>query len=223
MIPCLNESRAIGAVVRDVRRHLPTVIVVDDGSADETQAHAREAGAEVIRHSKSLGKGAAMHDGWMVARERGFEWVLCMDGDGQHASSDIPSFLSCAELTGAAMVVGNRMAQPAGMPWLRRQVNHWMSRRLSRLSGQTLPDTQNGFRLMQLCYWEPGVTGAAHFEIESEVLLAYLLQEARVEFVPIEVIYDSERSKIHPWRDTVRWFRWWHAAARRFEAARRNT
>ena len=63
----------------------------------------------------------------------------------------------------------------------------------------------------------------SHFEIESEVLIAYLLQEVRVEFVPVAVIYDSERSKIRPWRDTLRWFRWWREAARRFEVQRRNT
>jgi glycosyltransferase involved in cell wall biosynthesis len=210
-------------VVRHVRQYLPTVLVVDDGSTDDTQSQACKAGAEVIRHARPMGKGAAMQDGWMAARARGFEWVLCLDGDGQHAASDIPAFLRCAETTGAAMVVGNRMARPAGMPWLRRQVNWWMSRRLSRLSGQRLPDTQNGFRLMQLQYWDPGLTGAAHFEIESEVLIAYLLQGARVEFVPVAVIYDTERSKIRPWQDTLRWFRWWREAARRFDSRRRNT
>lgn len=217
VIPCLNESEAIGKVVREVRAHLATVIVVDDGSNDGTAEEARAAGAEIIRHHSSQGKGASMCDGWEAARERAFEWALCMDGDGQHAASDIPSFLRCAERTGAAMVVGNRMARPGSMPWLRRRVNRWMSRRLSALTGKTLPDTQNGFRLMNLRFWDPQTTRAAHFEIESEVLIAYLLQGLRVEFVPVEVIYKSEQSKIQPWRDTVRWFRWWRNAARRFE------
>lgn len=216
VVPCLNEAGAIGAVVREVRQHLPTVIVVDDGSVDETGAEARAAGAEVIRHAEPQGKGAAMCDGWQAARERGFDWVLCLDGDGQHAASDIPAFLECAAATSAGIVVGNRMASPDGMPWLRRQVNRWMSWRLSRLSGQTLPDTQNGFRLMNLQYWEPQSLRAAHFEIESEVLIAYLLKGVRVEFVPVAVIYDSERSKIRPLRDTFRWFRWWRKATRRF-------
>ena len=222
VIPCLNESEAIGLVVREVRAHLPTVIVVDDGSSDDTGARALAAGADVIRHSVPMGKGAAMRDGWLAARNRGFQWVLCMDGDGQHTPSDIPAFLQCAERTGAAMVVGNRMARPVGMPWLRRQVNRWMSRRLSRLAGQRLPDTQNGFRLMNLRFWEDRPGGAEHFEIESDVLIAYLLQGLRVEFVPVAVIYDSEQSKIHPWRDTLRWFRWWREAARRFDLHRRN-
>lgn len=97
-----------------------------------------------------------------------------------------------------------------------------MSRRLSRLTGQVLPDTQNGFRLLNLAHWTPQPTGAAHFEIESEILLDCLLQGARVEFVPVAVIYASERSKIRPWRDTVRWFRWWRDASRRFQRGGRG-
>jgi glycosyltransferase involved in cell wall biosynthesis len=223
VIPCLNEAAAIAGVVRGLRAHLPAVIVVDDGSTDDTARLAEAEGALVIRHSRPQGKGAAMCDGWRMARERGYSWALCLDGDGQHAVADVPAFLECAERTGAAMVVGNRMANPAGMPWLRRQVNRWMSRRLSRLSGQHLPDTQNGFRLMDLRCWDPESTKAAHFEIESEVLVAYLLAGRRVEFVPVAVIYDAERSKIHPWRDTLRWFRWRREAARRFDAAGRKT
>ncbi|MCU0772032.1 MAG: glycosyltransferase family 2 protein [Verrucomicrobia bacterium] len=222
MIPCLNEGKAIGRVVREVRNHLPSVLVVDDGSTDDTGARAHAAGAQVIRHATPQGKGAALRAGWTVARQQGFDWVLCLDGDGQHAAADIPAFLACAEQTGAAMVVGDRMAHPEGMPWLRRQVNRWMSRRLSRLSGKHLPDTQNGFRLINLACCAPQCTVAAHFEIESELLLDFLQQGVRVEFVPVTVIYESERSKIHPWRDTLRWFRWWRGAARRFRRARRD-
>jgi len=120
------------------------------------------------------------------------------------------------------MVVGNRMAHPAGMPWLRRQVNRWMSWRLSRFSGQKLPDTQNGFRLMDLRCWDPKTTTATHFEIESEVILSYLLAGHRVEFVPVEVIYDLERSKIQPWTDSLRWLRWWREAGRRSQTGGRN-
>lgn len=218
MIPCLNEAATVGRVVTEVSQYLPTVIVVDDGSTDDTSELAETAGAQLVRHTASQGKGAAMCDGWQLARGQGFDWVLCLDGDGQHAPAEIPSFLDCAERTGASMVIGNRMADPSGMPWLRRQVNHWMSRRLSRLSGHTLPDTQNGFRLMDLRYWGSQANTAAHFEIESEVLLTYLLAGRRVEFVPVTVIYDAERSKIRPWRDTIRWFRWWYEAGRRFQS-----
>jgi hypothetical protein len=75
-----------------------------------------------------------------------------------------------------------------------------------------LPDSQCGFRLMNLQTWASLPVNAAHFEIESDLLLAFARSECPIEFVPIEVIYKSEQSKIHPVRDTVRWFRWWWRA-----------
>ncbi len=208
VIPCLNEARTIGALVREIRRQLPSVIVVDDGSSDETGRRAMEAGADVIRHEAPRGKGAALRAGWQRAAEQAFTWTLCMDGDGQHAVADIAKFLACAEQGRASLVVGNRMAGAAVMPWLRRQVNRWMSRRLSRAAGCALPDSQCGFRLLRLDVWRGLALRTCHFEIESELLLAFIAAGHRVEFVPIEVIYKAERSKINPLRDSWRWFRW---------------
>jgi glycosyltransferase involved in cell wall biosynthesis len=209
IIPCLNESAAIGPLVAAVRQYLPAVIVIDDGSSDDTAALAKNAGAEVVRHANRQGKGVALQTGWQLARERGFPWALSMDGDGQHAPEDITAFLSCAENISADLVIGNRMGDQQRMPWLRRQVNRWMSARISNLAGQNLPDSQCGFRLMNLETWAALPIDAGHFEIESELLLAFARAGRRIEFVPVEVIYRTERSKIHPWRDTVRWFKWW--------------
>jgi hypothetical protein len=138
-----------------------------------------------------------------------------MDGDGQHASDDIPKFFQGAERTGAPLIVGNRMGQCADMPRVRRWVNRWMSARISALAGMPLPDSQCGFRLMNLKTWSTLASTAAHFEIESDVLLAFAARGCAIEFVPIQVIYRSEQSKIHPVRDTIRWFRWWRRARRR--------
>ena len=208
VIPCLNESVAIESVVRQVREHLPTVFVVDDGSLDMTGAAATRAGAEVLRHEAPRGKGAALRTGLKCARDRGFEWAVTLDGDGQHSPDDISGLLQCAERTNAMLVVGNRMTDPRGMPWLRRKVNRWMSRRLSKLAGRPLPDTQCGFRLMKLEPWSRLPLETTHFEIESEVLLEFIAAGYIVEFALVRVIYKTEQSKIHPVRDTIRWFRW---------------
>jgi glycosyltransferase involved in cell wall biosynthesis len=212
VIPCRNESATVGALVGAVRRQLPSVLVVDDGSTDETAALAERAGAEVQRHSRPQGKGAALQNGWRSARQRGFKWALTLDGDGQHSPADIPAFLKCAERIPVELIVGNRMNQAGSMPPLRRWVNRWMSARISRMADQELPDSQCGFRLMRLEAWAALPIAATHFEIESEVLLAFALAGRRIEFVPIQVIYKMERSKIQPVRDTLRWFRWWRTA-----------
>jgi len=208
IIPCFNEERSIGMLVPAVRRQVATVFVVDDGSNDRTAALAKEAGAEVLRHQTMRGKGAALQTGCAYALERGFKWALTLDGDGQHSPEDIPRFFACAESKAVALVVGNRMADTGHMPPLRRFVNRWMSKQLSKIAGQALPDSQCGFRLLRLDAWAALPITATHFEIESEVLLAFLALGQGVEFVPIRVIYKGERSKIHPWRDTVRWFQW---------------
>ena len=209
VIPCMNEAATIGVVVEQARRYLPQVLVVDDGSSDATGEFAIRAGAEVIRHAVRMGKGAAILTGCRRATERGFGWVLAMDGDGQHAAEDIPAFLAAAAGGHVDLVVGNRFAKPNQMPWLRRKVNRWMSRRLSKAAGMDLPDSQCGFRLIRLSAWSAVDVRTRHFEIESEMLLGFAARGFKIGFVPVQSIYRDERSKIHPWRDTWRWFSWW--------------
>ena len=203
---------SIQGLVQSVRQLVPAVFVVDDGSTDQTASLAQQAGAQVMRHPKSRGKGAALQNGWHHARQSGFEWALTLDGDGQHSPGDIPALFQCAETSGADLVVGNRMPEAARMPWLRRNVNRWLSQRLSVLAGCALPDSQCGFRLVNLEAWSALPITATHFEIESEVLVAFVAAGLRVEFVPVRVIYEGERSKIHPLRDTLRWLRWYRRA-----------
>lgn len=214
VIPCLNEAGAIASLVTEVKTRLPYVLVVDDGSTDATGRLAAASGAEVLRNTQPCGKGAALDRGLRHALQQGFQWALLMDGDGQHSPSDIPRFLSAAAR--APLVVGNRMAKPGSMPWVRRMVNRWMSQRLSRLVGRILPDTQCGFRMVDLTRWAPLNLSTSHFETESELLLAFLAAGHAVEFVSIQVIYKNERSKIHPVHDTLRWFCWLRKARRQF-------
>ena len=206
VIPCHNEAAAITLLVQEIKKHLPHILVIDDGSLDDTGKNARAAGAEVIRNETATGKGAALRAGWKAAQQKGFEFALAMDGDGQHSPNDIPKFLAAVDQ--APLIIGNRMGERHKMPWLRRFVNGWMSRRLSRAAGRELVDTQCGFRLMDLKVWSTLQLQTTHFEIESEMLLAFIAAGHNVHFVPIEVIYKTECSKIRPVRDTVRWFQW---------------
>jgi glycosyltransferase involved in cell wall biosynthesis len=208
VIPCFNEQAAIAGIVREARRLVRTVFVVDDGSTDKTADVAAAAGAFVIRHLERSGKGAALLRGFLAARERGFSHVLCMDGDGQHSVANIPAFFDCCERTNAGLIIGNRFATEGQMPTLRRWVNILMSRALSCAAGQKLPDTQCGFRLLRLSLLSAIETRSRHFEFESELLLEILRAGGRVAFVPIETIYRSEQSKINPVRDAMRWLSW---------------
>ncbi|HUB86526.1 MAG TPA: glycosyltransferase family 2 protein, partial [Verrucomicrobiae bacterium] len=139
----------------------------------------------------------------------GFEWAVTLDGDGQHAPEDLPALFQCAEETGARLVIGNRMDEARKMPWRRRRVNRWMSRKLSQRAGRPLPDTQCGFRLIHLQSWTALSLKTDHFEIESEMLMAFLRAKLPVEFVPVHVVNRSRGSHIHPLTDSLRWWKWW--------------
>ena len=211
VIPCLNESASIRDVVTRTLPHFQTVLVVDDGSSDETRSQATAAGAQVIPHRANLGKGMALRTGFDRARAQGFTWALALDGDGQHAPEDISKFFMCAERTGAALVVGNRFGEPEKIPWVRRFVNRWMTARLSRLTGVPLADSQCGFRLINLEAVVRLQLETGHFETESELLVQCLRAGLKVEFVPVQVIYATGKSKIRPLVDAWRWLRWWFA------------
>lgn len=211
LLPCYNEAELLPDVLARLRAHVAVSLVVDDGSTDTTSEVAARAGAAVLRHEFNRGKGSALRTGFSELRSRGIEWALVLDGDGQHAPEDIPKFFACADQTGARLVVGNRLGEAQKIPKVRRFVNRWMTARLSKLSGQPLADSQCGFRLIHL----PTLAGLAlqadHFETESELLVRWVRAGLPVKFVPIQVIYHHGASKINPFTDTWRWFRWWLA------------
>ena len=200
------------------------MIVVDDGSTDQTAHAAQSAGAEVLSSADQLGvpasaaqpvrrgKGAALLAGWNRAAELGFRWALNLDGDGQHSPADIPNFFRDLPNDQPALVIGNRMHNPNAMPWLRRKVNRWMTARLARRAGLPLADSQCGFRLVYLGSLAQMALATRHFEIESELILAAARLGVPIKFVPIQVIYKQGSSKIHPLLDTLRWFRWFRRA-----------
>jgi glycosyltransferase involved in cell wall biosynthesis len=208
LIPAFREERRIFDVARRTRAQLDTVLVVDDGSPDSTAAEARNAGVEVIRHSANQGKGAAIKTGLRALSARGgFRYILLLDGDGQHLPEEIPHFLEAAERTGAAMLLGNRMSDTRRMPFVRQMTNRFMSWQISRVSGQPMPDTQCGFRMVRADL-VPALFGESNnYDYETEMLVITSRRGSRIVSVPVSTIYGDEKSKIQPVRDTVRFFR----------------
>ena len=206
IIPAYNEARRIAAVVRGARARVPATIVMDDGSLDGTAREAEQAGATVLRHDTNRGKGAALDTGFRYARGQGFDYVITMDGDGQHDPVDLPKFVERYVGTGSPVLIGNRMDRAEAMPWRRRAVNRAMSWMLSREMGQSVPDTQCGFRLFR-CDVVPLVAAeSARYAAESEILLNVAERGIRMDAVPIATIYRGEKSKISPLRDSLRFF-----------------
>lgn len=148
IIPAWNESRSIGTVVREVRDELPyvDVLVVDDGSADDTAAVAQQAGAAVARLPYNLGVGGAMRLGYRYAHRHGYDVAIQVDADGQHDPRYVPKLMDV--LSDADIVIGARFAGEG--EYQVRGPRKWamgmLSLVLSWLAGTRLTDTTSGFR-----------------------------------------------------------------------------
>lgn len=208
VIPAYNEAKHIKDIVNSALKFVTTVVVVDDGSRDSTSDEAKSAGAIVIKHEHNKGKGVALGTGLRYALDSGFDMAITMDADGQHLPEEIPIFLEAYQRTCAHVIIGNRMNNPAAMPLIRRLTNRFMSKLLSRMMKQKIPDTQCGFRLF-LKETIPVVlqVEASRFSAESEVLLRLSHNGFSLVSVPISVIYRDEKSKIRPIADTIRFFK----------------
>jgi glycosyltransferase involved in cell wall biosynthesis len=206
IIPAHEEGRFIAGVVHGVREHLAKVIVVDDHSLDNTGAAAATAGATVIRHPRRLGKGAAIKTGLRQAAAENHEYFLFLDGDGQHDPSEIPRFLDKVARSSTDLVVGNRMINPATMPWVRRCTNRFMSWQIGNLCRRKLPDSQCGYRIARRRLLSVLFQSSDGFAFETECLLLATRGGFTIDFVPIRTIYRAEQSKIRPARDTLGYF-----------------
>jgi glycosyltransferase involved in cell wall biosynthesis len=206
LIPSYNEAKAIGGVVDRAKELFGCVYVVDDGSSDSTAEIAATHGAIVISHEVNEGKGAALRDGFSRVVKDDYGYILVMDGDGQHRPDDGHAFFQRMGETNAGIVIGSRMEDTKAMPLVRAVVNRLMSFLISRITGQRIPDTQCGFRLIKREVVEGLVLSSSHYELESEILIKAARKGWRIESVPITTVYQEEKSRIRPLRDTRRFF-----------------
>jgi glycosyltransferase involved in cell wall biosynthesis len=208
LIPAYNEAARVGEVVAVARRHVDNVVVVDDGSTDETVAAAERGGATVLRHSQNRGKGAAIATALDYFGRYDAELAVLLDADGQHDPSEIDKFVNAADTERADVVVGTRMGDVRRMPRVRLWTNQFTSWVTSKLAGQRIPDSQCGFRLLRRTVLKDLRPSTARFETETEMLIQAGRAGHKIVSVPIRTIYEAGRSsRIHPCRDTVRFFK----------------
>ena len=199
LIPGYQEGPRIAAVVAAARELLP-VVVVDDGSTDDTAAEAEGAGATVLRLAPNQGKGVALRSGFRYALDHDVEAVVTLDADGQHDPAEIPAFLAAfarPEAERPELVVGRRDFR--AMPLVRRLSNTVGRLVFSAAVGRHIPDNQSGFRLIGsrlmaalLDSDEPG------FAFEVEMIARCIALDLPIAWVPIRTIYAGEPSHIRP-------------------------
>jgi len=220
LIPAYNEAVHVADVVSSTRAHLP-VLVVDDGSTDDTAARAEEAGATVRRQTPNQGKGAALRAGFRWALDAGYEAVLTLDADGQHDPAEITKFLDAYARGRADLIIGARDFHH--MPPIRRLSNTVGGWAFSWAVGQPIRDNQSGYRLISRRLLEAILTSSeAGFEFEVEMILICIQRGFQMDWVPIRTIYAGETSHIRPWHHTINFLRVVWQTHRAMQSSRPN-
>lgn len=206
LIPAYNESERVGKVIADTKEYLP-VLVVDDGSGDDTSLVSKQAGAEVIRQEPNQGKGAALISGFKYSLEHGYDAVITLDADGQHDPAEIPLFLQEFEASKSDLIIGKR--DFSKMPFPRNITNRIGTWSFSNAMGQFIPDNQSGYRLHSRRLIEEALKSSEHgFEFEVEIILRCVLKGYQTSWVSIKTIYNErQNSKIIPLRHVWRFYR----------------
>ena len=206
VIPAYNEARFIGSVVLQARQHASKVIVVDDGSTDDTASIAQAAGAELLQNHTNLGKAAALSKGFVRARKLAVrpgspvKVVAVLDGDGQHQPAELPLLAAPILAGNADLVVGSRfLGVKSHIPRWRIFGQQALTLATNIGSGFRLTDSQSGFRAFSIQALQALDFEADGFSVESE--MQFLAQEKgfRVVEVPIHAIYaePAKRNPIH--------------------------
>jgi glycosyltransferase involved in cell wall biosynthesis len=203
LVPAHDEAARIGPVVEAAKRHV-RVLVIDDGSSDDTARVAEAAGALVVRQSPNRGKGAALRAGFAAAIAEGAAAVVTLDGDGQHDPAEIPSFLTAFSGRAAAgdaaeLIIGRR---DFGQMPLDRRIANWLGTVvLSAALLRWIPDNQSGFRLVGRRLMAATLDSReAGFAFEVEMIAVCQREGWRIDWLPIRTIYADETSHIRPMR-----------------------
>ncbi len=196
VIPAYQAAKTLDAVVRETARHLP-VVVVDDGSSDDTALVAERAGATVLVQTPNQGKGAALRRGFAHALEGGARAVLTLDADGQHDPACAPDFLAAWHERRAPLIIGRR--DFSQMPLSRRVANNLGTLVFSWAVGRHIEDNQSGYRLIARPLLPHLLTSTeAGFEFEVEMITDAIRAGLTIDWVPIPTIYEAAGSHIRP-------------------------
>jgi glycosyltransferase involved in cell wall biosynthesis len=205
LIPAYNEGERVTGVVTSARTFLP-VLVVDDGSRDNTADLAEAAGAAVLRQTPNQGKGTALRAGFRRALDDGYDAVITLDADGQHDPTEIPKFLSLFSARQPDLIIGERTFAKMPFP---RNISNTVGRHLfSWALGQRVNDNQSGYRLLSRRLMAETLKSREQgFEFEVEMIVTAVRCGFGLAGVPIRTIYAGETSHIRPVPQTVHFFR----------------
>ena len=210
IIPAYNEEKRITKLLEGIKtlKNSPNVLVIDDASKDNTFSIASDKADITLKNKVNLGKGASLKKAInYLLKNNTFDYIITMDADGQHLPSDINKFIKEAE-KGEEFIVGNRMQNTKTMPKIRIFTNKLMSKIISFIVGQDIPDTQCGFRLIKKSVLENLRIKSNKYDMESEILVKAAKKGIKIGSIPVNTVYfKNHKSKINPFIDTIRFIR----------------
>jgi glycosyltransferase involved in cell wall biosynthesis len=209
VIPSFNVEHTISEVITKASQFIDIshIIVIDDGSFDQTAAIAQKTGVIVIQNGINRGKGFSLRRGFQHAIENDFEAIVTLDGDLQHDPIEIPNFIKHYQKTNADLILGDRTHDFSRMPLDRQFSNKTTSLLISLLTGQRVKDSQTGYRLIKTKILKKIKLVSNRYETESELLVKALLNGFKIAHVPIKTIYNDQPSHIHRLVDTLRFLK----------------
>jgi glycosyltransferase involved in cell wall biosynthesis len=200
-IPCYNEGLTIGSLVLKARAHADEVLVIDDGSTDDTAAIARLSGASVSVHERQQGKGAGVLDAMAYARDHGYDVLVLLDGDGQHNPDEVPAVAAPVLDEGADLVIGSRfLGTDAEIPLYRRFGQQVLNVFTNASADYKSTDSQSGFRALSRRALEASEAFVSEgYNVESDMIAFLSARQLAIAEVPISVRYEvPHRHKKNP-------------------------
>ncbi len=195
ILPARNEALTISKVIIAAKKYVYSVIVVDDGSEDDTAKVSRRAKAVVLTHIVNLGKGAALKTGCDYALRQGAKILIVLDSDGQHDPKELPQFIKA--LKSSDLVTGVRQFDKQ-MPFVKRAWNFGISKLFSFLYGTEVHDQQSGFRAFTVDTYKKIRWKSTDYLVETEMLVNLLKRGLSLKEVPIKTIYTRDHGGVSP-------------------------
>ena len=199
VIPAYNEGATIRGVVVRCLEHVTTVIVVDDGSTDETHAALRDLPITLLSHPTNRGKSASLRWGLAQALRTGADAVITLDGDGQHLPEDLPKLIEAYMRDAGCIVIGARLHEKKQIPRARYLANRFANFWVTQAAGRAYPDTQSGFRIYPSLFLRMilAANASTRFVFETETLIDAARMGFRSVAVPIAAIYAAGARPSH--------------------------